>query len=62
VLSRSGVEPACWQEVKETLRRSCDRIDEAHGEYDAASGHSPRYGFGRINARTAVKLATPTAA
>jgi len=51
-----------WQEVKETLRRSCDRIDEAHGEYDAASGHSPRYGFGRINARTAVKLATPTAA
>jgi len=45
-----------WQEVKDVLRRACDRIDERSG-YDAATGHSPLYGYGRLNARRAVTLA-----
>lgn len=47
-----------WDQVKDILRRSCDRIDEATGEYDA-DGRSHMYGFGRINTETAVKLAKP---
>ena len=47
-----------WNEVKELLKRACDRIDPQGGQYDAA-GHSPRYGYGRLNARTAVDLAKP---
>jgi len=43
-------------EVKEILKRCCDRIDDEPGEYDA-DGHSPQYGFGRVNARRAVELA-----
>jgi subtilisin family serine protease len=45
-----------WNEVKDILRRACDRIDPQGGEYDA-SGHSKFYGHGRLNAETAVKLA-----
>jgi subtilisin family serine protease len=45
-------------EVKEIIKRSCDRIDTAHGAYDSG-GHSAFYGYGRINARTAVDLALP---
>lgn len=48
-----------WDEVKDILRRSCDRIDPQGGQYDA-NGHSPLYGFGRLNAETAVRLAVPT--
>ena len=47
------------QEVKEILRQACDRIDPQGGNYDA-NGHSKRYGFGRLNAETAVRLALPT--
>jgi subtilisin family serine protease len=47
-----------WQEVKDVLKRSCDRIDPQDGQYDA-SGHSPFYGYGRLNAQTAVELARP---
>ena len=43
-------------EVKDILKRCCDRIDDEPGEYDA-DGHSPQYGFGRVNARRAVELA-----
>ena len=43
-------------EVKALLKDACDRIDDA-GSYDAVTGHSPLYGFGRINAATAVRLA-----
>jgi subtilisin family serine protease len=43
-------------EVREIIRRSCDRIDPAGGAYDAA-GHSPKYGHGRVNAARAVALA-----
>ncbi len=43
-------------EVRDLLRSSCDRIDEVGGDYDP-DGHSPFYGFGRVNAQRAVKLA-----
>jgi subtilisin family serine protease len=45
-----------WDEVKDILKRCCDRIDDKAREYDG-NGHSTNYGFGRINARTAVELA-----
>lgn len=45
-------------EVKDIVKRSCDRIDVANGNYDAG-GHSPLYGYGRVNARRAVDLALP---
>jgi subtilisin family serine protease len=47
------------QEVKEVLRQACDRIDPQGGNYDA-HGHSKKYGFGRLNAETAVRLALST--
>jgi len=47
-----------WDEVKDILRRSCDRIDVSGGSYDA-DGHSQQYGYGRVNARRAVDLALP---
>jgi subtilisin family serine protease len=47
-----------WDEVKDVIKRSCDRIDEAGGQYDE-NGRSPFYGFGRVNARKAVELAVP---
>jgi subtilisin family serine protease len=54
VLSRN---PALrWNEVKDILRRSCDRIDDVPGEYDD-HGRSGRYGYGRVNAEVAVRLA-----
>ena len=50
-----------WDEVKDILRRSCDRIDVAGGNYNT-DGHSPVYGYGRVNARRAVELAAPVVA
>ncbi|NJM27442.1 MAG: S8 family serine peptidase [Pseudanabaena sp. RU_4_16] len=47
-----------WQEVRDIFRRACDKIDPQGGEYDA-QGHSRFYGYGRLNAETAVKLAKP---
>ncbi|MEP7147953.1 MAG: S8 family serine peptidase [Acidobacteriota bacterium] len=47
-----------WDEVKDILKRSCERIDTAGGQYDS-NGRSPFYGFGRVNAKTAVQLAMP---
>jgi subtilisin family serine protease len=44
-------------EVKDILKRACDRIDTANGNYDGTTGHSEWYGFGRLNALKAVKLA-----
>ena len=43
-------------EVRDILKDSCDQIDKAGGQYDAA-GHSPLYGWGRLNAERAVALA-----
>jgi subtilisin-like proprotein convertase family protein len=45
-----------WDEVKDVLRRCCDRIDPVSGLYDT-TGRSKYYGHGRLNARTAVNLA-----
>ncbi|MBX9255506.1 S8 family serine peptidase [Desmonostoc muscorum CCALA 125] len=47
-----------WDEVRDIIKRSCDRIDQAGGKYDA-NGRSPYYGYGRINALKAVELAKP---
>jgi subtilisin family serine protease/photosystem II stability/assembly factor-like uncharacterized protein len=44
------------QNAVDILRRSCDRIDEQDGRW-SAEGHSPLYGYGRLNAATAVRLA-----
>ncbi|OED37641.1 hypothetical protein AB833_22840 [Chromatiales bacterium (ex Bugula neritina AB1)] len=46
-----------WQQVADVLRRSCDAIDTTNGNYQ--NGRSPLYGYGRINAQTAVQLAQP---
>lgn len=48
-----------WDEVKDIIKRSCDQIDTAGGQYDG-NGHSPFYGFGRVNAKKAVQLAVPS--
>lgn len=45
-----------WDEVKDIIARTCDRIDEDSGQYDDA-GHSPLYGYGRVNAAAAVRAA-----
>ena len=47
-----------WLDVKELLKNACDKIDPQEGKYDS-NGHSPKYGYGRLNALTAVKLAKP---
>lgn len=47
-----------WDEVKDVIKRSCDRIDASGGKYDA-NGHSHLYGYGRVNAKKAVELAMP---
>ena len=50
------------EEVKDILKRGCDRIDKVKGQYDPGTGHSPLYGYGRVNAAKAVKLASRTVA
>lgn len=58
VLSRN---PALnWLEVRDVLARSCEKIDQQNGQW--VDGRSPKYGFGRLNARTAVELAVPAGA
>ncbi|WP_248293757.1 S8 family serine peptidase [Actinoplanes sp. TBRC 11911] len=49
-----------WDEVKNILRETSDRIDDTPGEYDVR-GHSARYGFGRVNAGNAVQVAVKLA-
>src|SRR5215211_4149648 len=43
-----------WDEVREILRSSCDRIDPQGGAYDEG-GHSRFYGYGRLNAEKAAR-------
>ncbi|MBI5916262.1 MAG: S8 family serine peptidase [Bacteroidetes bacterium] len=45
-----------WEQVREIIKNSCDPIDQSMGAYDA-NGHSPFYGYGRLNAEKAVKNA-----
>lgn len=47
-----------WDQVRDVIKQSCDKIDPAGGNYDA-NGRSPIYGYGRINAKRAVELAMP---
>jgi subtilisin family serine protease len=47
-----------WDEVKDIIKRSCDKIDPAGGQYDD-NGRSRLYGFGRVNTKAAVELALP---
>lgn len=48
-----------WQEVGAILRDTAVKIDPAGGGYDG-SGHSTKYGYGRVNAAAAVAAAAPT--
>ena len=43
-------------QVRDILKRCCDRIDTSGGAYDS-KGHSKKYGYGRLNAKRAVDLA-----
>ncbi len=43
-------------DVRDILRRACVKIDPQNGQYDQ-DGHSPFYGYGRLDAGAAVKLA-----
>jgi hypothetical protein len=52
----SSNEALYWEEVKNILRLSCDRIGQEDGQYDE-EGHSPLYGYGRLNAEKAVRSA-----
>jgi len=47
-----------WDQVRDILKSCCDKIDASGGSYDA-DGHSPFYGYGRVNAKKAVELAMP---
>ncbi|MGN2640993.1 S8 family peptidase [Nocardia takedensis] len=42
--------------VRNLLKNTCVRIDPEGGEYDA-TGHSPKYGYGRVDALAAVRAA-----
>jgi len=44
-----------WDQVKQILAETADKIDPANGDYD--QGRSPYFGFGRVNARKAVEEA-----
>ncbi len=56
ILSRN---PALrWDQVRELIKQSCDQIDPTQGGY-STNGHSQLYGYGRVNALKAVKLALP---
>ncbi|HQR38238.1 MAG TPA: S8 family serine peptidase [Blastocatellia bacterium] len=45
-----------WEEVRDVLEDTADKIDPGGGGYDV-DGHSLQYGFGRVNARAAVERA-----
>ncbi|SET52613.1 Proprotein convertase P-domain-containing protein [Nitrosomonas marina] len=47
-----------WLEVKTLFKKACDKIDPQNGDYNS-EGHSPKYGYGRLNALNAVELAKP---
>jgi len=55
-LMLSANEELTWEEVREIIKHSCDKIDVEQGDYDA-EGHSPYYGYGKINAVIAVENA-----
>ena len=42
-----------WQEVRKYMGETADKIDQGQGNY--VNGYSLKYGFGRVNARKALK-------
>jgi hypothetical protein len=46
-----------WRQVKRTLEQSAEKIDPAGGAYDAF-GRSDKYGYGRVNAYAASRMAS----
>ena len=50
-----------WQEVRDLLRETAEPIDPENGEYND-EGHSPLYGYGRVDAAAAVEEAWTRAA
>ncbi len=47
------------EHVKDIMKNACDKIDASFGNYNAL-GHSPFYGYGKLNAAKAVQLAQAT--
>src|SRR5206468_2582993 len=45
-----------WRDVRDAIALSCIKIDEKGGSYDER-GHSPYYGFGRLDPVRAVDIA-----
>ncbi|MGB8490607.1 MAG: S8 family serine peptidase [Bacteroidales bacterium] len=45
-----------WKEVKQTIKVTVTKIDKQGGRYDN-DGHSPFYGYGKVDAEAAVRLA-----
>jgi Subtilase family/Lamin Tail Domain len=45
-----------WQEVRDILKDTCEKIDATPNQYNA-QGHSKKYGYGKIDAQKAVQLA-----
>ena len=46
-----------WAEVANLIAETCDQIDKSNGDYDSDTGHSHKYGFGRVNSLKAVEKA-----
>jgi subtilisin family serine protease len=46
-----------WIEVCNLIADTSDQIDKKNGKYDAVTGHSALYGWGRVNAKRAVERA-----
>jgi len=47
-----------WRGVRDVIARSCRKIDADGGSYDER-GHSPYYGFGRLDPARAIDIANP---
>jgi len=45
-----------WQQVKQVIKETCEKIDVAGGQY-ASNNHSKFYGYGKVDAEKAVKKA-----
>jgi subtilisin family serine protease len=45
-----------WQQVRDIIKETCEKIDTANGQYSAL-GHSKKYGYGKIDAEKAVRKA-----
>ena len=45
-----------WLQVRDVIKDSCEKIDLVNGQYDA-NGHSRFYGYGKVDAEKAVRIA-----